>query len=95
MGLLGFHGDRRDVKVEDVVRLVSPDVGTISRRLWTLIHHTSGYLEGEYFLLKFPQATADHLKKLEVQISKDSVITFTFRINRGILNVHTKCTNVP
>ena len=49
VGLLWFYGDRRDVKVEDVVRLVSPDVGTISRRLWTLIHHTSGYFKVNIF----------------------------------------------
>ena len=41
--LLWFFGDRRDVKVEEVVRLVSPDVGTVRRPPRTLVH-TSCYL---------------------------------------------------
>ena len=63
-----FDGDRRDVKVEDVVRLVSPDVGTIFPLRTTLaLSHR---------LRAFPAAPPNLVKnRLESKIDSMSRLT--------------------
>ena len=83
MGLLWLRGDGRDVKVEEVVRLVSPDVGTVRRPPRTLVH-TYNYLgydcaHKDNILAMFcsiPWKTADPTKDVQARAKEKPLFEF-------------------